>query len=666
MSAKYAAIGMMVLLSNFALAQSSNVGGVESLFKGSVTGFSELSSPLPQSNGIDEADSNSALSLFTGQTDTLNIPDPEDAFILSAKSLNQSTLAVRFEIMDCCYLYQERMSFTPVSREITFGSISYSKGKSYEDAFFGKTVIHRNSVDITIPIVKKPDNVAVVDVTVKYQGCSDAGVCYPPQEQLITVALAGGSTSSLAAASTASLRGQSPPTATQPATGNTDFVSEQDQLTTRLATAGLMALPLFFGLGVLLAFTPCVFPMIPILSGIITADKNITQRRAFLLSAVYVLSMAATYALFGVLAAATGANLQVVFQHPVVLIGFSLLFVVLALSMFGLFQLQVPVKLQQKLMATSNQQQSGRIIAVSMMGVLSALIVGPCVAAPLIGVLSYITMSGDLVLGGLTLFIMGLGMGFPLFIIGTSAGRYLPKAGAWMNTIKAAFGVGLLAVAIWMLERVFAPTVTLSLWAALALTVAVFLRVGRQVERRPLPMLGHALSYGLTTYGILLIIGVFSGATDPLRPLQPLTQRISNGNVVAAHPEFQPVASSEALNKILAASGQSGKPVMLDFYADWCVSCKEMEKYTFSDPTVAALMDQFTLVQADVTKNNNDDKALLTRFGLFGPPAILFFKPGGEESIAFRIMGYMKADPFASVLRQVQQASVPLLSLRRP
>ena len=276
-------------------------------------------------------------------------------------------------------------------------------------------------------------------------------------------------------------------------------------------------------------------------------------------------------------------------------------------------------------------------------------------------------MSGDVVLGGITLFVMGLGMGLPLLIIGTSAGRLLPKAGPWMDTIKAVFGVGLLAVAIWMLERVFPPTVTMLLWGALALSVAVFLKVGREVENRAIPLLGKAFGHALTAYGVMILIGVASGATDPLRPLYPLTQKVTGGSVVASHPVFQPVTSIKSLDSIIAASANTGKPVLLDFYADWCVSCKEMEKYTFSDPIVADLMSRFTLVQADVTKNTPDDKALLERFGLFGPPAILFFQPGGSESSEFRVMGYMKANKFASVLEQVHRPpeSNPSLTLSK-
>jgi len=665
MGSAFVLFALLLVQSTALMAQSSTREDVDTLFSKSAADANGISSPIPLSNSLESTGSKPGLSLIGGQSDTPDIPDPEDAFTLSVSALNSSTMLVRFDILDCCYLYQKRMSFASVDPDIVLGTPTFSQGQIYEDAFFGETTIHRNSVEANIPILDNPSNNASMQIIVGYQGCSDAGVCYPPQEKTVTVSLMAIENSSSVAATTTPYKPSSSQAALVGSGTEARYISEQDQLSSRLATTGMMALPLFFGLGILLAFTPCVFPMVPILSGIITADKNITQRRAFLLSATYVVSMAATYALFGVLAAATGANLQVAFQHPAVLIGFSLLFVVLALSMFGLFELQVPAVLQQKLAAVSNRQASGRYFAVSIMGVLSALIVGPCVAAPLIGVLSYITMSGDLVLGGITLFVMGLGMGFPLLIIGTSAGRFLPKAGAWMNTVKAAFGVGLLAVAIWMLERVLAPAVTMSLWAALALSVAVFLRVGRPIERRVMPMLGKALGHGLTAYGVMILVGLASGGSDPLRPLQALTQQMTKG-AVAVHPVFQPVSSTTALDRIIAASAQTGTPVMLDFYADWCVSCKELEKYTFADPAVAALMSEFTLVQADVTKNTADDKALLERFGLFGPPAILFFQPDGSESVAFRVMGFMKADQFAAVLKQVRQTTTTTLSLQTP
>ena len=656
------AIALTLVLSmvTVALAQSTSTEGIDSLLNGTKEKVEGVSSLIIQSNSVDTATFGSSLSAFANKPSELDIPDPEDAFTLSSSARNPEELIVRFDILSCCYLYQERMSVKALDENVVLGTPSFTEGKIYEDAFFGKTIVHRNNVEISVPIVDKPAESGSISLMVGYQGCSDAGVCYPPQEKNLVVGLGDASDGAATVLGTVSIDSSFEPKGLTTGSG---YVSEQDRLSSRLATSGLLALPLFFGLGILLAFTPCVFPMVPILSGIITADKNINQTRAFVLSSVYVLSMAITYAIFGVLAAATGANLQVAFQHPAVLIGFSALFVVLALSMFGLFTVQVPVVLQNKLTSMSNRQSGGRVAAVSMMGVLSALIVGPCVAAPLIGVLGYITMSGDIVLGGITLFVLGLGMGLPLLVIGTSAGRLLPKAGPWMNTIKSVFGVGLLAVAIWMLERVFPPTITMLLWAALALSVAVFLNVGREVENRAIPLLGKAFGHALTAYGVMILIGVASGATDPLRPLYPLTQKAGGGSAVVSHPVFQPVTSVKGLDSIIAASANTGKPVLLDFYADWCVSCKEMEKYTFSDPLVAELMSQFTLVQADVTKNTTDDKTLLERYGLFGPPAILFFQLDGSESSEYRVMGFMKANNFASVLKQVYRKAVSTPSL---
>lgn len=571
-----------------------------------------------------------------------DVPDPEVAFKLSVNTLGANTLVVNFAIDDCCYLYEERMSFKSAKSYVQFAEPVFSEGKPYKDEFFGDMVIHRREAEARLPLLNRPDTAVEASIIVGYQGCSDAGICYPPQEKLLTF--------TLPPVSAGNDHLNSPNIAAEKANVQT-YVSEQDRLSARLVSSGIWALPLFFGLGVLLAFTPCVFPMVPILSGIITADKHVTQMRGFVLSLTYVLAMALTYALFGTLAAATGANLQVAFQHPAVLVSFSLLFVVLALSMFGVYELQLPASLQSRLAAASNSQSRGRLASVAAMGVLSALIVGPCVAAPLIGVLSYITLTGDLGLGGLTLFVMGLGMGLPLLIIGTSAGHWLPKAGPWMNTIKAVFGVGLLAVAIWMLERILPPALTLLLWAALALGVS-FAMIRRCHPERTV-LRGTALSTGFTLflYGLALIVGAANGARDPLRPLQTFN------TTQVEHPEFLRVSGPSELDEQLTLSQADGKVLILDFYADWCISCKEMEKYTFSDSEVAAQLSSFRLVQADVTENNDADKALLQRFNLLGPPAILFFLPNGKEATPFRVMGFMQAEDFSSVLSQVGKGS---------
>lgn len=583
-------------------------------------------------------------------SETVDVPDPAHAFTVSATISGGDSLRVSFDILPCCYLYQERIELTPGAPDFKLGTPAFSAGVVEEDEFFGRTTIHRDRLEIEVPVRQLPESTTSASLTVRYQGCSDAGICYPPQESTFDLPLTD------VTIRTAALSGETGDAASEspakPAiVSPVAHQSEQDRLRSVLVDSGYWSLPVFFGLGILLAFTPCVFPMVPILSGIITADRHLSSRRGFLLSGVYVLAMALTYSTFGILAAATGANIQVAFQHPAVLISFSLLFVGLALSMFGVYSIQMPTLLQEKITSISARQSGGRYVAVATMGALSALIVGPCVAAPLIGVLSYISLSGDLSLGGITLFVMGLGMGVPLMVIGTSAGRLLPKAGPWMNTVKSVFGIGLLAVSIWMLERVFAPWITMILWASLALGTAAFLTIGRPTSRRALPLLGKAIGHALAAYGVLILVGAASGATDPLRPLQALA--ISGGSSKIAHPTFRDVASSEMLDDYLSRSAESGIPVMLDYYADWCISCKEMEKYTFSDSRVASLMSRFILVQVDVTENDDADKALLERFGILGPPAIVFLLPTGQEATGYRVMGFMNARDFAGVLENV-------------
>ncbi|RNE92772.1 protein-disulfide reductase DsbD, partial [Marichromatium sp. AB32] len=430
-------------------------------------------------------------------------------------------------------------------------------------------------------------------------------------------------------------------------------VSEQDRLASTLANASLWtSVALFFGLGLLLAFTPCVFPMIPILSGIIAGQgAGITTRRAFVLSLVYVLAMALTYTVAGVLAGLFGANLQAAFQDPWILGAFALVFVALALSMFGFYDLQLPASLQSRLAALSNRQQGGTLAGVAIMGLLSALIVGPCVAPPLFGALIYISQTGDALLGGVALFALSLGMGAPLIVIGTSAGKLLPRAGAWMEAVKAVFGVALLAVAISLIERVIPAAVAMLLWGLLLICSAVYLGA--------LSPLGHesggwrklwkGLGVALLVYGGLMLIGAAAGGKDTLQPLRGL----GIGGGEAAHAEFTRVKTVADLDRELAAASAQGRPVMLDFYADWCVACKEMERYTFSDPAVIAELDRFVLLQADVTANDAADQALMQgRFGIPGPPAMLFFGADGAERSGFRLVGFTPAEAFADHLRR--------------
>ncbi|MFY9975538.1 MAG: protein-disulfide reductase DsbD, partial [Chromatiaceae bacterium] len=441
-----------------------------------------------------------------------------------------------------------------------------------------------------------------------------------------------------------------------PASEAPPMVSEQDRIAEVLRGGNLwLILAAFFGFGLLLAFTPCVFPMIPILSGIIAGQgPAITTRRAFTLSVVYVLAMALTYTVAGVLAGLFGANLQAAFQNPWILSAFALVFVALALSMFGFYDLQLPSSLQSKLADISNRQEGGTLIGVAIMGLLSALIVGPCVAPPLFGALIYISQTGDAVLGGAALFALSLGMGAPLIAIGTSAGKLLPRAGAWMDAVKAVFGVLLLAVAVLLLERILLPSVTMLLWGLLLICSAVYL--GALTQPNPgasgWSKLWKGLGIFLLIYGALMLVGAAAGGKDTLQPLRGIGVGGAPGGD-AAHAAFKRVKTVADLDPELAAATASGKPVMLDFYADWCVACKEMERYTFSDPTVIAEMSRFVLLQADVTANDAEDQALMQgRFGIPGPPALLFFGPSGEELRNYRLVGFTPAAQFAEHLRR--------------
>ena len=583
-----------------------------------------------------------------GSTGNGSILPPDEAYIGSVSLVDEKLIEVLFSIRDCCYLYKDKFTFTSDSAGLTLGQPSFPEGSDYSDAFYGDMKIYRKQVRITIPVAIKEGQTSPVMVRVGYQGCADVGVCYPPQKKVFPVDI--------------SQSGISPGSgSTKKADGKNSslgYVSEQDRLANFLAAKGAWSLPLFFALGVLLAFTPCVLPMVPILSGIITADKAITQGKAFVLSLAYVLAMALTYALIGVLAVASGANLQAVFQHPAVLITFSALFVFLSLPMFGVFELQLPAAWQNWLTNMSQRQRGGQLIGVSVMGGLSALIVGPCVAAPLIGILTYITLTGNMVFGGLTLFVLGLGMGLPLLLIGTTAGRWIPRAGPWMQVVKAGFGVGLLAVAIWLLSRILPTTVTMLLWALLLLGVAFALMYfGRGATRR-VTFISSATGLLSTFLGVALIWGAASGVSDINQLLSslPLGTSPQNSSETVEKPVFTRIKSIEDLDSKLKTAGESKKPVMLDFYADWCVSCIEMEQSTFHDPRVAKLMSRFTLLQADVTKNDETDQALLKRFGIFGPPAILFFPPQENEIRQYRAVGFVNATDFSSLLTNVLSA----------
>ena len=552
----------------------------------------------------------------------------DEAFILSAEFSDPSHLVVRWKIADGYYLYQDKLNFS-LESEGKLGTPQLPPSTLKPDPYFGDAQIYLSpQLEIILPI--QIAQLKTVALKVKYQGCANAGLCYPPTTKVVNLSF--------------------------PSNG----ISEQDRLANLLADAHILyTIMVFFGLGILLSLTPCVFPMIPILSSIIVGQgKQVTTYKAFIMSLVYVLAMACTYAIVGVLTGLLGENLSAAFQNPWILISFALVFVVLSFSMFGFYELQLPSGLQTKLTHFSNRQQGGTLIGVAIMGVLSALIVGPCVAAPLVGALIYISQTGDAVLGGLALFFMSLGMGIPLIIIGISAGHWLPKANKWMNTVKAVFGVLLLAVAIWMLERVIPGQITMLLWASLLIISAVYIGALDKLDSKVSGWhkLWKGLGFILLVYGVLLIIGAASGNVNPLQPLQNLKigDQTTDSSVVQVSP-FKAIKGVEGLERELAVAKAQNKQVILDFYADWCISCKEMEHLTLSDPGVQKILAHFVLLQADVTPNDKQDKALYKRFGIFGPPAILFFDTNGLEQQAYRVVGFMQAEAFRQHLQKIVQ-----------
>lgn len=570
---------------------------------------------------------------------------PEEAFIYSANAENGNVIRARFDIEEGYYLYRDKFKFALKNAEgATLGQIAMPPGKEKVDESFGKMVVYLNAVDIFIPVNRQVTEALDVELEAVYQGCAEKGLCYPPQKQIMPVSLP---------------QGQIGLPTNIPTQSNKE-VSEQDRLANMLQSGNLIwTLLVFFGAGLLLAFTPCVFPMIPILSSIIAGQQQITTRKAFIMSVVYVLAMALTYTGAGVVAGLFGSNLQAAFQNPWILSTFAGVFVLLALSMFGFYEIQMPASIQGKLTEISNRQEGGTLIGVGVMGFLSALIVGPCVAAPLMGALIYIGQTGDAVMGGLALFTLSLGMGTPLVIIGASAGKLLPKAGQWMDTVKAIFGVSMLAVAIWMLERIVPAAVSMSLWALLLIVPAIYMGALEPLGEvsSGWKKLWKGLGLVLLIYGVLILIGVASGGRDVMQPMMssfqtfPGTASTSNYKKL----DFKSIKGTEGLESALAQAKANQQVVMLDFYADWCVSCKEMEKYTFSDPGVQQALENVMLLKADVTKNDDMDKALMKSLGVIGPPSIHFFGSDGEELRSLRLVGFLGKEKFRALVQKATQ-----------
>lgn len=583
------------------------------------------------------SDSNNQLD--SGEDEIL---DPDQAFRFDTLVVDGNTILARWEIAPKHYLYKDKFKFELLDGDnVVLGQAQLPPGEEKEDEFFGRIEVYHNLVEARLPLQRSNLDPTTIKLKISYQGCAEAGICYPPQKKTVSFDLPA--TTAAATTTTEPVKNTS---ATAPQ-------SEQDRLAAALAgdnTSGTILL--FFIAGLLLAFTPCVFPMIPILSSIIVGQgEAITTRKAFVLSITYVLAMAVTYTVAGIVAGVFGSNLQAAFQNPWILGTFSAVFVALAFSMFGFYELQLPSALQSKLTEVSNKQQGGSLIGVAIMGLLSALIVGPCVAPPLMGALIYIGQTGDPWLGGVALFALSMGMGLPLVAIGTAGGKFLPRAGGWMDAVKAVFGVLLLGVAVWMLERILPAEITMLLWSLLLIGSAIYMgalesiKEGASGWRKLWKMIGLVM----LLQGALMLIGLSAGNTDPLQPLKGINFGGSGVAVTKpAHLVFKKVATVEQLENEVAAAAAQGKSVMLDFYADWCVSCKEFEKYTFSDPQVLAALANSVAIQADVTDNNDDQQALLKRFGLIGPPGIIFYDAKGNELTSQRVVGFMEANEFAA------------------
>ena len=609
---------------------------------------------------------------------------PEKAFKLVIKVIDKNTLLANFNIAENYYLYRDKIRFALKSSSgVSIDSVILPQGDAKIDPNFGKTEVYHKSFQAVISLKREDNSELPINVVAAYQGCSEKGVCYPPMQKSIGLTLFGGMPVtdarfalpsadpgvSPAPAREAARRSPAPAAATVEAkpvsateaapvtAASPDQAPAQESDSSRISALFKggnfwLILATFFGFGLLLALTPCVFPMIPILSGIIVGQgEGLTKSRAFGLSLTYVLGMAITYAAAGVAAGMSGTLLSAALQNPWVLGGFAVVFVALALSMFDLYELQMPSFIQSRFTEASNRVRGGGLAGIFAMGALSAVIVGPCVAAPLAGALLYIGQTGDVVLGGSALFSLALGMGAPLLLVGVSAGALLPRAGGWMQAVKSFFGVLLLGVAIWLISPAISSAVHMLLWAALLIVSAIYLRA---IDPLPQPASGFAKFWkgvGVIALiaGVAMLIGVLSGGRDILQPLSGL--RALPGEAKAAEAGSLPFERVKSLSELEKRVQQAnGKYVMLDLFADWCVSCKEFERFTFGDAKVRAKLRDVVLLQADVTANSEDDKALLKKFGLFGPPGIIFFDKSGKELSAVRVVGYQPPEKFIAGL----------------
>ncbi|MEY4760601.1 MAG: hypothetical protein RLZZ200_457 [Pseudomonadota bacterium] len=575
------------------------------------------------------ADAETLTSLGRSGPEAYDFLPVDQVFKVDARATAPDRIEVTYRILKGHYLYRNKLKYsTPATERAAVGKPGLQEGEMKSDEFFGTQQVYHHDFVAQVPVTRAGREAVTLPLKLSWQGCADAGLCYPPQTRVVEVALpaADGRVSA------------------GPLPDSDAPLSEQDRLADMIRSGNLaLMLGAFFLSGLLLAFTPCVLPMVPIVSGIIAGHgASLTRLKGFTLSLAYVLGMALTYTAAGVGFAAAGQQAQTLFQQPWIITLFALLFVVMAGSMFGFFTVQMPAFIQTRIADLSNRQRAGSYVGVAAMGALSALIVTTCVGPALVAALSVIGQSGEMVRGGLALFAMAIGMGTPLLVVGASAGQLLPRAGAWMDTVKQVFGALMLAVSAWMLSRILPGNWAMFAWMAPAIALGVVLWLA-VVRSAPARLAVRALAVAALAWAATTGIGALRGATDPLAPW-------STGEERGPPLPFVTVKSVQDLDREIEAARLAGRPVLLDFYADWCVSCKEMEKYTFPAPAVRTVLEQAVLLRADVTANDEQDQALLRRFNIFGPPTIAFYGPDGEERAGFRVVGFMKAAEFAPLV----------------
>ena len=564
---------------------------------------------------------------------------PVDEALPFSSTTTETGVLLRWDTAPDHYLYRGRIAIDPVSDDVRVGEPEFSvPGVETEDPYFGTVNVFYEPVEARVELTL-PEGTREATLKVTYQGCAEAGLCYPPQTR--DVLYYAGRGDQPASSSSSSSSGTSAPGGNlDSASGLAGFLSEQ--------TLAVIAL-VFLALGLGLTFTPCVLPMVPIISTLVSSHNTRSTAQALALAFSYVLGMALTYAAAGVITGLLGAsfNLQAQLQSPWVLGTFAALFVAFALAMFNVFDLRLPHSIQNRLNEASQNLSGGRLASVFGIGALSALVVSPCVTAPLAGSLLYISTTQDAVVGGVALFSLGLGMGIPLILVAVGGRHLLPKTGSWMNVVKAFYGVMLLAVAIWLLERLVPTWLALTLWGLLAAITGVQLGAFDQA-RAGWQRTWKGAGLVLFAWGLALLAGALSGASDPLKPLAPFMASAGSvdGGATTTHARFERMEDPDAIRAHLAEASDQGHPVILDFYADWCITCKIMEREVFSKPAVITALEPYTLLQIDLTDNTPAQQTLLNDLGLFGPPAILFYNDDGQEVRDLRVLGEMDQTQF--------------------